>query len=295
MSVRATVLCENSIFGTIGALAEHGWAVWIETSSGNYLFDTGYKSLLENAAFFDVDLATVDAILISHHHVDHTGGLLGAVKAATAAPGRNRVDVYSHFDLFKPSYSVEPGKEIEYIGIPHCRAALEGAGANLCVSDEWREVGEGLYLTGRVPRLTDFEKDDCTLKHLDSRGDLVTDPVVDDQSLVIETDQGLFVVLGCSHSGIINTLNHISKKSGHSRFHTVIGGTHLGYADEEQIDRTIDALSQWDIQRLGVSHCTGNPASMRLANVYGERFLFCNIGTKIFLCGNDNQNSIFRQ
>jgi hypothetical protein len=94
----------------------------------------------------------------------------------------------------------------------------------------------------------------------------VTDPVVDDQSLAIETDKELSVVLGCSHSDIVNTLNDISEKSRHSRFRTIIGSTHLGYANEEQVARTIDALLCWDIERLGASHCTSNQASMRLAN-----------------------------
>ena len=190
------------------------------------------------------------------------------------------MNVYAHDDLFKPSFSTKMGKS-RYIGIPCGRAALESVGARLCLTSKWQEIEEGVYLTGEIPRLTSFEKVDSSLKHRNERGELVTDPVMDDQNLVIETGEGLFVILGCSHGGIVNTLNYIGEKCGDSRFHTVIGGTHLGYTDEEQVDQTIVALSQMDIGRLGVSHCTGHDPSMKLAQVFGERFFVCNVGTTV--------------
>jgi 7,8-dihydropterin-6-yl-methyl-4-(beta-D-ribofuranosyl)aminobenzene 5'-phosphate synthase len=278
---KVTVLCENSVFDSIGALAEHGWAAWIETRSGNYLFDTGYKTLLHNASFLGVDLTSADAILISHHHIDHTGGLLDAVGAITKEPNRDRVDVYGHQDLFKVSYSIDPGRDAEYIGIPHRRMALESAGANFRLARGWRQIADGIHLTGQIPRLTNFEADDGSLVYHNERGELVTDPVMDDQSMVIETARGLFVILGCSHGGIINTLNYIDKKMGHDCFDTIIGGTHLGYAGEEQLGRTIEALLALPIGKLGVSHCTGCHAARRLASAFGERFFSCSVGQQI--------------
>ena len=87
MRVKATVLCENAVYENIGAIAEHGWSVWLETPWGAFLFDTGQgKALPNNAAFFNVPLASARAVLISHHHSDHTGGLLDALRAMRGGP-----------------------------------------------------------------------------------------------------------------------------------------------------------------------------------------------------------------
>ena len=107
------------------------------------------------------------------------------------------------------------------------------------------------------------------------------DPVRDDQTVVIDTEDGLFVILGCSHAGVINILAYITEKTGKSRFHTVMGGTHLGPVEEEQIARSIEALHEFDIGRIGVSHCTGQKTAARMAAEFGERFTFCSVGTKV--------------
>ena len=101
----------------------------------------------------------------------------------------------------------------------------------------------------------------------------------DNQSIVIKTDRGLFVILGCSHAGIINILAYACKKNGEDRIHTVIGGTYLWSVSENQKARTVQALQQMGIERLGVSHCTGFEVSMRRLGAFGPRFFFCNVGT----------------
>src|SRR5689334_15588114 len=81
VTVRATVLCENTVFGIDGALAEHGWSAWLETPAGSFLFDTGSgRTLLNNVLLFSVPIHEARGILLSHHHNDHTGGLLEAVQ-----------------------------------------------------------------------------------------------------------------------------------------------------------------------------------------------------------------------
>jgi len=114
-----------------------------------------------------------------------------------------------------------------------------------------------------------------------SNGGYVKDDILDDQSVVIETEKGLFVVLGCCHSGIINTLTYIVEKMGRRRIYAVIGGTHLGPVSDEQKEKSIDALKAFDIERIGVSHCTGLKTASRLANEFGDRFFFCNVGTVV--------------
>jgi 7,8-dihydropterin-6-yl-methyl-4-(beta-D-ribofuranosyl)aminobenzene 5'-phosphate synthase len=281
MAVRATVLCENSVYGMGDAMAEHGWSVWLETPAGPFLFDTGRgHSLLGNAGLFGISLGEAQAILLSHHHNDHTGGLLDTVRSMRRGSDRETVPVYAHPDLFKDSF-VEENGILSFCGLPHTRAALETAGAQFHLATGWQEIVPGVCMTGEVPRQTTYELGDPDLKHYDASGAIAIDPIRDDQTVVIDTPEGLFVVLGCSHAGVINILTHISEHTGSTRFHTVMGGTHLGFAEEEQIARSIAALQTFDIGRIGVSHCTGPRVSARLALEFGDRFVFCSVGTVI--------------
>lgn len=270
MKVIATVLSENSVFGNLGAIAEHGWAVFLETDYGNYLFDTGQgKTLINNVSVFKKDLQDIKGIILSHHHVDHTGGLMDAIEA-TGKP----VDVYAHPDLFKEGYLVR--KSYQYIGIPFSKDTLENRGANFKFNRDFVEIAPNIYLTGEVPRLSGFEHGDTDIVQKTNEG-YVIDSVMDDQSL------GLFVLLGCAHAGIINILNYAVNKTGENRIHTIIGGTHLWSVSDEQKEKSIQALKEKNIQRLGVSHCTGFEVSMRLAQEFGQRFFHCNVGTIVEL------------
>lgn len=113
--------------------------------------------------------------------------------------------------------------------------------------------------------------------------ELKQDTLADDLSLVIDTDFGLVVILGCAHRGIINTLMHARKISGKEHIYAAIGGTHLLHASEERLKKTTDALLEMGVQHLGVSHCTGFKAAAYLANIFGERFFHNNAGTRLTL------------
>ena len=274
MKIKATIVSENSVFHLPGALAEHGLSIFLETDNGNYLLDTGAgKTIINNALVLQIDLKTIKAVILSHNHYDHTGGMVPVLDL------RGTVDVYAHPDLFKETYSIRGGKA-RYIGVPYPPALLEAKGAKFGFSRDFRQIAPGMWLTGEVPRKTDFEKGDIDLM-LKSGTEYVKDDILDDQSVVFETEKGLFVVLGCCHSGIINTLNYILEKLGRRRIHAVIGGTHLGPVSDEQREKSIAALKAFDIERLGVSHCTGQKTACRLAAEFGDRFFFCNVGTVV--------------
>ena len=158
MEAKATVLCENVVYANIGAIGEHGWSVWLETRQGEYLFDTGLgKGLLNNAAFFQKDLSAAKGVLISHHHHDHTGGLLDAMKTMRGGPAGGGVPVHAHPDLFKDSFRTEKDKPRRHIGVPHTRSVLEAARADFRLEAEWNEVEEGIYMTGEAPRRTSYK------------------------------------------------------------------------------------------------------------------------------------------
>jgi len=274
MKGKITILCENCVFRNIGAIAEHGWAVFIETDQGNFLFDTGQgKSIVNNAQYFNKDLSTIKGIIISHHHIDHTGGLLDVLEQI------DKVKVYSHPGLFKNSYLIDKGKQ-RNVGIPFRREILESRGAQFKFNTSFREIAPGLMLSGEIPRLTEFEKGSKKFL-LKTKEGYAQDLIFDDQTLIVNTEKGLIIILGCSHSGMINIINHIIDKTGQNHIRTIIGGTHLGPASEETKEKTIQALKKFDIEKIGVSHCTGLETSMRLFQEFGDRFFICNVGSII--------------
>ncbi|MBH5319116.1 MBL fold metallo-hydrolase [Paenibacillus sp. GSMTC-2017] len=270
--VKATVICENTVFSNLGAIAEHGWAVHLETGHGNFLFDTGQgKALVNNMNVFNKKWSDISGIMLSHHHCDHTGGLLSALEEIN----QSHVPVYAHPHLFKKGYLVR--KDYRYIGIPHSKETLEDAGAHFVYNRDFVEIAPNIYLTGEVPRTSDYEIGDTDIV-VETKDGYAIDPVEDDQSVIIRTENGLFIILGCSHAGMINILNYAKAMTGESRIHTVIGGTHLWTVSEEQKSKTIEALVEMDIERIGVSHCTGFEVSSRMALALGNRFFHCNVG-----------------
>jgi 7,8-dihydropterin-6-yl-methyl-4-(beta-D-ribofuranosyl)aminobenzene 5'-phosphate synthase len=112
-----------------------------------------------------------------------------------------------------------------------------------------------------------------------SDGQWIQDQLPDDQSLIIRSKNGLTVLLGCAHSGLINILNHVTKAFPGERIHTVCGGTHLGFAGEEQLQETLQALDLFEISRIGTSHCTGLENAAKLHNHFGDKFFFAAVGT----------------
>ena len=136
--------------------------------------------------------------------------------------------------------------------------------------------------SGEIPIVTDFEKvgEDYLLTQIN--GEIIKDDFSDDRFLIIKTDQGL-VVLGCAHRCLINSLLHAKNVGNDDRIHTVIGGCHLVDAANERIMKTVEALKELDVQRVGVSHCTGPRAAAIMAHELGERFFFNMVGTRVHL------------
>lgn len=272
MSFRITILCENSVGPLSGTLGEHGFSALIEPADGEpVLFDTGQGfTLLHNARRMNKDLSRVERVVISHGHFDHTGGLMPLLKEYGAK------QVYAHSSLFTPRFRVKDTGECYPIGIPASREELESAGATFNLSNEFRAIAPGMYLTGEVPRVTGFEAGDqglyrdCTGQELDA--------TPDDQSLILETDKGIVLILGCCHAGLVNTLEHVAYVTGRRDIHAVIGGTHLGFCGQEQVDTTIAALKNLGIQKLAASHCTGFAASARMSRELPKEFQVAMVG-----------------
>ncbi|MDP2970370.1 MAG: MBL fold metallo-hydrolase, partial [Deltaproteobacteria bacterium] len=157
------------------------------------------------------------------------------------------------------------------------RGYLEALGANFISNHTFLEVERGIYLTGEVPRKTSFEKPDHRL-FSEVDGKTSQDIFLDDQSLILDTEKGLILILGCAHSGMINIIHHVIHKTGKKRFHAILGGTHLDFLTPEQLEESIKALKQMEIEKIGVSHCTGMRAAFRLHQEFKDRFFYGSVG-----------------
>ena len=277
MKLRITTLSENT--ANMGEyLAEWGLSILIETDEVNILLDTGSTiSVCHNANTLGIDLNKVDKIVLSHGHYDHTGGLrqvLGRMK--------KEVEIIAHPDIWTAKYSRRKGKADRYIGIPFQREELESLGARFNLTIKPIEITDNIMTTGEVPMITDYEEIDSHL-WVKEAGAWKPDKLADDLAIIINTELGLVVVLGCAHRGIINTLYHAQRLTGRKEIHTVLGGSHLIGTSEERIWLTVAALKELGIQRLGLCHCTSLPAVTLLAREFGDKFLFNNTGTVLEL------------
>ncbi len=276
MELHITTLSENTAcLGNF--LGEWGLSILVETDGPNILFDTGQSiSASHNAELLGIDLSQIDKIVLSHGHFDHTGGLRQILRKIG-----KEIEIIAHPDMWQAKYATREGED-RYIGIPFQRQELESLGARFNLTTESVRLTDNIMTTGEVPMATDYEEIETYLVVKEDAG-FKPDKLLDDQALIINTEPGLVVILGCAHRGIINTLYHAQQLTGVKTIDTVLGGCHLMDASEERVWLTIAALKELGVQRLGVSHCTGLPASAIMAQEFGDGFFFNNAGTILSL------------
>ncbi|MDA8335397.1 MAG: MBL fold metallo-hydrolase [Peptococcaceae bacterium] len=267
---RITVLVENTVGVAAGLIGEFGQCLLIETEGGKILFDTGGRGwLVNNALALGIDLKTVDALVMSHGHFDHSGGMQAFLRL------RGRLPVYAHPDFFAPRFNAA-GKN-PYIGVPFCREELVSSGADFVFTQEPAEIRPGVWVSGEVPRKTDFEPGDSRLYTL--RGEeRMADPFRDDMSIYCVTPLGLLVVVGCAHAGLVNIIEHGREVTGLAKVYGVLGGTHLGMVPPAQQENTIAYLRNLSPQFIAANHCTGLAMIVRLASLFGPVFRFAPAG-----------------
>jgi 7,8-dihydropterin-6-yl-methyl-4-(beta-D-ribofuranosyl)aminobenzene 5'-phosphate synthase len=272
-----TVLVENTAGGR-GTLAEHGLSFWIEIGSRRILFDTGQSEILfHNARILGIDLGTVDAIVLSHGHYDHVGGLQRVLEIAPAVP------TYLHPQALEAKYALR-GRNGQQIGMePEISQMLErrieeGVGS---FTEGPVEILPGVWATGEIPRRSPFENTGGPFY----RDPSCTEPdeLLDDQALVLQISDGLAVVLGCAHAGIVNTLDYVAELFPNRSIRMVLGGMHLVRALPVRIAYTIESLRRHDVQRIGPAHCTGAGATRELWDALSHKCFLCNVGTQISL------------
>jgi len=260
---RITILVNNQ--AGEGLVAEHGLSLWIETEGKRILFDTGQGSALENnARALDIDLGTTDILVLSHGHYDHTGGIPHVLQQT------RYTDVYCHSGVILSRYSLSNGVPRPIQMPRESKAAMDALPFDRL---HWVQqpvlLTDKIGITGPIPRKTDFE-DTGGPFYLDPQGKR-TDPIEDDLALWIRTNDGVIVCVGCSHSGLVNTLSYVQHLNHGRKIRAVLGGFHLLHANRGRLDKTIAALQRIEPDLIVPCHCTGDSAVALLQNAFGKR------------------------
>jgi 7,8-dihydropterin-6-yl-methyl-4-(beta-D-ribofuranosyl)aminobenzene 5'-phosphate synthase len=251
--------------------AEHGVSFLIESDGRQVLFDTGQSGpvLLHNMAELGFVPDQIDALVLSHAHYDHTGGLPELVGQL------RRIPLYAHPDLFRERYR-KTDTGCKAVGPAIGRTELAGS-VLLQLTAEPVEVVPGVWTSGEiVPRP---EPEGRSPYHMVRRGrGWAADPYGDDMAVVLKAETGLVLLCGCCHAGLLNTVAHVRRAFG-SAPAAVAGGIHLVHADQPTLDHVVSELRSFGRPQLWLGHCTGNRAYFALKAAFGDQVGLCQAGT----------------
>ncbi len=255
--LRITTLIENSAGDHQALHHEHGLSFFVELDGHGIVFDTGQSgAFIENAANLKIDLSAPDYVVLSHGHYDHSGGLT------------RLADVSGTFGLivgqgfFREKYGFRNGV-CQFLGNNFDESFLKEKRIRYSFAPEGlTEILPGVFVVSGFPRVHDDERINPRFVLRTPNG-FEPDAFDDEILLAVATPRGLIVLLGCSHPGLKNMLDAVRERIG-LPIHAVLGGTHLVESDEASIGETIRYLGESGIERIGVSHCTGDPAMSRL-------------------------------
>lgn len=280
ITILSTMLADRGV-------GEWGFAALVEADGRRLLFDAGYRpeTVLENARELGIDLSTVTDVVLSHHHGDHTGGLVTLRRElATANPAAlSRVHVAPGIFLSRrcPAAAAagatngscgmmgaEAGGDQEANPTIAVKRELEARGATFIEHASATELMPGVWVTGPVPRRYPERNWNPAIRMV-TPGGLLPDSVPEDMSLVIRTDKGLVVVTGCGHAGVVNTVEYAREVAGPSPVYAVVGGLHLFAATDEALAWTADKLRAAGLVDLLGAHCTGIETVFRIRQLAG--------------------------
>lgn len=278
-SVEVLLLVDNTTV-VPGLETEHGLSMRVVAGGKHILFDTGMGMALPgNAAALGADLSRTDAIVLSHGHYDHTGGLPHIFDLGVAPT------IFMHPEATRMRYGCLQTPPHKAIGMrPAIADALGAREKDIVPTGKPIQITDRLWITGPVPRRNAFE--DTGGPFFVDADCLVKDLIPDDQAIWFDTTAGIVVLLGCAHSGVVNTLDYIAELTGTTAFCAVIGGMHLVNASAERLDATAEALQHYKVQQLAPCHCTGeNPASF-LASRFPAQYATAGAGSRwSWFCG----------
>ena len=247
-------------------LAEHGFSLLIEDEGKRYLFDSGQgMALLHNLKRIGIKLTDINKIILSHGHDDHTGGLRFFIEQGVFP------ELIAHPDIIYPKLKIQ-GQVKKDIGL---KMTLDGFKSKF--SKEPFQINDHILFSGEVPKVNEWELEETTY-YREKGGKLMRDPFSDDISLYIKLNEGLLILTGCAHSGIINIIQYGMKITGVTKLYGIIGGMHLKNASYKRVNRTVELIAKMDPKFVTVSHCTGLIPGSIFRNKMGDKIIFTDVG-----------------
>jgi 7,8-dihydropterin-6-yl-methyl-4-(beta-D-ribofuranosyl)aminobenzene 5'-phosphate synthase len=271
-SVRVVVL--STMLAETKGVGEWGFGALVEADGRRILFDTGKfpETVLRNSRDLGIDLSAIEEVILSHNHIDHTGGLVTLRRELSKSNPKALSRAYVGRGIFWERPADKPEESALTV-----RKAYEELGGTFIEHAGPAEIHPGMWLTGPVPRIHP-ERNWSDVSKVRSPEGLVEDTIPEDQSLAIETDSGLVVISGCGHAGVINTLEYARKSVKDAPIHAALGGFHLFRASSEHLAWTGAKLREMGLEHLMGAHCTGIEAVFRLRESAGLDRDHCVVG-----------------
>jgi 7,8-dihydropterin-6-yl-methyl-4-(beta-D-ribofuranosyl)aminobenzene 5'-phosphate synthase len=268
--MKVTCLVDNSVQTRSTLWGEHGLAFLVEAQGKRVLFDTGASGtvLRHNLQETNIRPDSITALALSHAHYDHTGGLGALLELRPGLP------LYAHPDLLRERFSRRE-QDAKSVGLRLTEPNLRRL-AGLHLSAAPQEILPGVWTTGEITERPEAEGRSPHHCVRDGEG-WVPDPYRDDLALVLDSPAGLVLICGCCHAGLLNTLLHVRRTFGRDPA-AIVGGAHLGNADQVHLRRLIETLRPLGPPALYLNHCTGQTAYVALAQAFGERVAPCPAG-----------------
>lgn len=281
--ITITVLTTNAADTEVLTQGEWSFSAWVEIGERAFLFDTGWSpgNVLFNADAMGIDLSVAEDVILSHNHIDHTGGLETLRRELSS---RNPLAI-SRIHVAKGIFASRPEPDGEELNtMIALRERLEALGSTFYVYEKPTEIAPGVWVTGPVPRLHDERNYDMSPESLVVLDDIaVPDFIPEDQSLIITGVSGPVIVSGCGHSGLINTLEYANDAISSLPPQAAIGGYHLFAASSATISWTAEHLANLQLRHFVGSHCTGFEPVYTLRELLGvgkDQVIVGTIGTR---------------
>ncbi len=248
-------------------IGEWGFAALVETDGHKILFDTGARprTVLDNARDLKIDLSDVEDVVLSHFHHDHTGGLMTLRQELMKTNPRALSRVHVGEGIFLPRRFKEKENANQMIAT---KAEFEATGGTFVVHGKPEEIVPGVWITGPVPR-PNPERNWQPGVEMNVDGKWIDDTLPEDESLLFQTDDGLVLLSGCGHAGVINTIEYARTFLGAQNVRVAVGGFHLYELPDDKMAWTAKKLKAYGVAQILGAHCTGIESLFRLRELMG--------------------------